>query len=192
MNSEDGFDASSLFDSGKGYSFGDFILLPNYYDFGIEEVLLQTRLTRNISLNIPIVSSPMDSVTEADMAIALALLGGLGFIHFNCTVEEQCAIVRKVKKYENGFIADPVVLSPRHCITDIDRIKKDLGFSGIPITADGTLGSRLMGIVTTRDIDFVTDRSRPLSEVMTTDLVVAKEGISLEDANLILTKYMLA
>ncbi|MFQ6044023.1 MAG: IMP dehydrogenase, partial [Candidatus Poribacteria bacterium] len=99
---------------------------------------------------------------------------------------EQAAMARKVKRFENGFITDPTVLSPQHTVADVDQIKATHGYSGIPITEDGTLKSKLLGIVTTRDIDFEKDRSRPLSEVMTTELVVAEEGVSLSEANRIL------
>jgi len=183
---DDGYDANTFFSARHAYTYDDFILLPGHIDFGVDEVNLQTRLTRNIRLKTPIVSSPMDTVTESQMAIYLALLGGMGFIHFNCSIDEQAAMVRKVKRFENGFITDPTVLSPQHTIADVDRIKATHGYSGIPITEDGTLKSRLVGIVTTRDIDFEKNRSRPLSEVMTTELTVAEEGVSLSEANDIL------
>ncbi|MBI3911669.1 MAG: IMP dehydrogenase [Armatimonadetes bacterium] len=182
----DGLDAATLFSSGAGLTSDDVIILPGYIDFPRSEVCLDTHVTRNLRLKRPIVSSPMDTVTETKMAIALALLGGLGIIHYNNTVEEQAEMVRKVKRFENGFITDPVVLSPRHTITDVDGIKQTAGFSGIPITQDGTPRSRLVGIVTNRDIDFEKDRSRPLEEVMTTDLVTAPRGVTLSEANKIL------
>ena len=122
------------------------------------------------------------------MAIALALLGGIGIIHYNNTIEEQVAEVRKVKRYENGFITDPMVLSPDNSISDIDCIKEKYGFSGIPVTEDGTLLSRLVGIVTNRDIDFETNRGKKIREVMTTDLLTAHEDITLAKANEILKK----
>lgn len=115
-----------------------------------------------------------------------ALQGGIGIIHYNNTIEEQMQEVRRVKRFKNGFITDPVVLSPSHTIADVDSIKKNYGYAGIPITVDGKMGSRLVGIVSNRDIDFLEDRSRPLAEVMTTDLVVAQEPCTLSEANLIL------
>lgn len=175
-----------MFGAGRGLAFNDFIILPGYIDFTTDEVRLQTRLTRNIVLNKPLVSSPMDTVTESRMAIGMALMGGIGIIHYNNTIAEQAEHVRRVKRYENGFIMDPLVLSPQHAIADIDEIKRVYNFSGIPITESGKLYSKLVGIVTNRDIDFEKDRSRPLSEVMTTDLFTARQGISLSEANQIL------
>jgi len=183
---KDGLSAEELFSSGNGLTYDDFIVLPGYIDFQASEADLESNVTRNIRIKRPIVSSPMDTVTEWEMAAYLALLGGIGIIHYNNTIEAQIEHVRKVKRFENGFIADPVVLSPNHTVADVDRIKKEHGFSGIPITQDGTLGSKLVGIVTNRDIDFEKNRSRPLSEVMTTDLTVADEGVTLHDANQIL------
>jgi IMP dehydrogenase len=186
MKTRDGYSAGELFDAGRGLAFNDFIILPGYIDFAADEVLLETSLTRNIKIKKPLVSSPMDTVTESKMAICLALLGGIGIIHYNNTVPEQVEEVRRVKRYENGFIMDPIVLSPNHTIADIDRIKQQYHFSGIPITEDGKLYSKLVGIVTNRDIDFEKDRSRKLSEVMTTDVLTARQGISLKEANNIL------
>nr|KAJ3422107.1 Inosine-5'-monophosphate dehydrogenase 2 [Polyrhizophydium stewartii] len=123
------------------------------------------------------------------MAIHMALNGGLGVIHHNCTVQEQCEMVRKVKKFENGFILDPKCLTPKHTVQDVLDIKRKYGFCGIPITEDGHMGSRLLGIVTSRDIDFlqtVDESKKLLKDIMTTDLVTAKQGISLTEANSIL------
>eukprot|EP00300_Choanocystis_sp_HF-7_P019542 c20372_g1_i1.p1 GENE.c20372_g1_i1~~c20372_g1_i1.p1 ORF type:complete len:526 (-),score=105.43 c20372_g1_i1:151-1524(-) len=146
---------------------------------------MSTNLTKNIQLKIPLVSTPMDTVTESEMAIHMALNGGIGIIHNNMPIEDQVREVEIVKRFKNGFITNPVVMSPDNVLHDIDQLK----FSGIPITENGKLGSKLVGIVTTRDIDFMKDRSIKLSEVMTRDhLVVAKQGDSLEEANRLLTK----
>jgi len=182
----DGLDAEAVFSAGVGLTFDDLIILPGYIDFAAHEVRLESHLTRNIRIKRPLVSSPMDTVTEAQMAITLALLGGIGILHYNNSISEQVEMVRKVKRYENGFITDPVVLSPDHTIQDVDGIKARYGFSGIPITEDGTLKTRLVGIVTNRDIDFERERGRPLREVMSTQLVTAPRGITLSEANRIL------
>ncbi len=182
----DGVPAATLFEEGVGLSYDDFILLPGYIDFHASQVSLETQVTRRLRLKRPLISAPMDTVSEAEMAIGLALQGGIGIIHYNNTADEQAAMVRRVKRFENGFIMDPVALSPRHTIADVDRIKHTHGFSSIPITEDGTLRSRLVGIVTNRDLDFEKDRSRPLGEVMTANLVTARQGVTLSEANKIL------
>jgi IMP dehydrogenase len=182
----DGFKAEEIFTKKNGFAYDDIIILPGFIDFAADEVILESNLTRNIRIKNPLVSSPMDTVTESKMAIGLALMGGIGIIHYNNTMEEQAAEIRKVKRFENGFINDPIVLSPGNSIADIDAIKEKYGFSGIPITENGRLNSLLLGIVTNRDIDFETDRTKKLSDVMTTDLVTAKKGISLTQANQLL------
>lgn len=186
MTTRDGFSAEEIFTQPTGYAYNDFIILPGYIDFAPDDVNLETNLTRNIKIKSPFISSPMDTVTEAEMAIGLALWGGIGIIHYNNTIEQQVEEVRKVKRYENGFINNPLVLSPDHRISDIDMIKARYNFSGIPITENGRLNSKLIGIVTNRDIDFEKDRTRKLSEIMTKDLLTAEEGITLSDANKIL------
>ncbi len=186
MTTRDGFSAEEIFTQSTGYAYNDFIILPGYIDFAPDDVMLETNLTRNIKIKSPFISSPMDTVTEAEMAIGLALWGGIGIVHYNNTIEQQVEEVRKVKRYENGFINNPLVLSPKHRISDIDMIKARYNFSGIPITENGQLNSKLVGIVTNRDIDFEKDRTKSIGEVMTTDLLTAEEGITLSDANKIL------
>ena len=184
----DGFSAAELFERENGYAYNDFIILPGFIDFAPEDVNLESNFTRNIRIKSPMVSSPMDTVTESGMAIGMALTGGVGIIHYNNTIQEQVDHVKKVKRYENGFITDPMVLSPENIIADIDTVKERYGFSGIPITENGKLESKLLGIVTNRDVDFETNRQRTISEVMTTDLLTANIGISLNEANNILKK----
>eukprot|EP01133_Synstelium_polycarpum_P003937 gene3937-4558_t len=184
----DGMDVFDLFSNKSGYTYDDLIMLPRHINFSADQVGLKSRLTKNIQLNIPLVSSPMDTVTEHLMAINMALLGGIGIIHYNNSVEEQVAEVKKVKRFKNGFITDPIVLSPKHRLSDVDVIKTKFGFSGIPITEEGRIGSRLVGIVTSRDTDFIKDRSTQLSEIMTTDLVTAPANVTLEEANNIMKK----
>jgi IMP dehydrogenase len=186
MQIKDGFSAEEIFTTPTGYAYNDFIILPGYIDFAPDDVSLETNLTRNIKLKSPLVSSPMDTVTEAEMAIALALWGGIGIIHYNNTIQQQADLVSRVKRYENGFINKPLVLSPQHKISDVDMIKARYNFSGIPVTEDGKLNSKLVGIVTNRDIDFEKDRTKTLSEVMVKDILTAREGITLSEANNIL------
>ncbi|KAJ3552706.1 hypothetical protein NM688_g4011 [Phlebia brevispora] len=168
-----------------GLTYNDFLMLPGKIDFAAQQVVTESKITRNVVLKTPFMSSPMDTVTETQMAIYMALLGGIGVIHYNQPAAAQAAMVRAVKRHENGFITEPTVLSPSHHVEDVLDIKERLGFSGIPITDTGSLGGKLVGIVTNRDVQF-RDPSTPLSEVMTTDLVTAPTGVTLAEANTIL------
>ncbi|NXD32352.1 IMDH dehydrogenase, partial [Spelaeornis formosus] len=159
--------------------------LPGHISFPASIVSLQTKVTKKITLNTPFLSSPMDTVTEDRMAISLALHGGLGIIHHNCSAEEQAAMVRKVKKYENGFITDPICLGPDGSVGDVHDIKARFGFCGVPITETGKIGGKLLGIVTGRDVQF-REAHETVREVMTTDLVTASSGVTLEEANKII------
>eukprot|EP00051_Salpingoeca_urceolata_P026815 m.478833 g.478833 ORF g.478833 m.478833 type:complete len:543 (+) comp21242_c0_seq1:3744-5372(+) len=183
----DGLSAEQLFGAGVGLTYNDFLLLPGYIDFPASVVELKTQLTKNISLNAPLVSSPMDTVTESEMAIAMALMGGIGIIHHNCSIEQQAKHVHKVKRFEQGFILEPVVMSPENTAADVFELRETRGFGGVPITASGKLGGKLVGIVTSRDIDFLPPDKwdTKLSEVMTPqkDLVVGQQGMQLRDAN---------
>ena len=138
---------------GIGLTYNDLIFLPGYINnFSPNDVSLQTNLTKKIKLNIPVVSSPMDTVTEHELAIALAMQGGMGIIHYNFdTVDEQVQQVRKVKRFESGFVENPVTLAPDNLIEDVEKIKKERGYSTIPITEDGKSNGRLVGLITKFD-----------------------------------------
>jgi IMP dehydrogenase len=174
----DGYSSQELFGNSKkscyAYTYDDIIVMPGHVDSTKKDVSLEYNITKKIRVKIPLLSSPMDTVTEHNMAIGMALQGAIGVIHYNMTVEEQAHEVRLVKKYKNGFIVDPACLSPDNVIADVDNLKSRYGYSGIPITVDGKIGSKLVGIVTNRDVDYVEDRQTKLKVVMTTDLVTGK------------------
>jgi IMP dehydrogenase len=132
----DGLDVKSLLDSKKhgGLTYNDFLVLPGYIGFAASEVILDSPVTKRITLKTPFVSSPMDTVTEHEMAIHIALQGGLGVIHHNCSADAQAEMVQKVKRYENGFILDPVVLSPHNTVGEVKALKEQWGFGGFPVT----------------------------------------------------------
>ncbi|CAK7201948.1 inosine-5'-monophosphate dehydrogenase [Sporothrix eucalyptigena] len=171
-----------------GLTYNDFLVLPGYIGFPASEVALDSPITKRITLKTPFVSSPMDTVTEHEMAIHMALQGGLGVIHHNCSPDAQADMVRKVKRYENGFILDPVVISVDTTVGEARALKEKWGFGGFPVTENGTLGSKLLGIVTNRDIQFEDDSNLPVSSVMVKDLVTAPAGVTLVEANKILSQ----
>ncbi|AET40888.1 IMP dehydrogenase IMD3 Ecym_7031 [Eremothecium cymbalariae DBVPG len=185
---KDGLSAAQLMDSNSrgGLTYNDFLVLPGKIDFPSSEVTLTSKLTKNITLNAPFVSSPMDTVTEADMAIYMALLGGIGIIHHNCSADEQAKMVRKVKKFENGFINSPVVVSPEMTVEQLKAMRLRYGFSGFPVTENGKVNGKLCGIITSRDIQFVEDNALLVSDLMTTKVITGQKGISLEEGNQIL------
>jgi len=163
-----GYTIKEVFTNGHyGYTYDDFILLPKYIDFALDSINLRTRLCKEIYLNIPIVSSPMDTVSMSRMAIHLALQGGLGIIHCNNTIEEQIEEVTKVKRFNNGFIYDPIVLSQDMLISDVLLARSKCGYNGYPITEDGTMASKFVGIVSKKDLDLESDITKPLKEIMT-------------------------
>jgi len=182
----DGNSAEKIFTSGVvGYTYDDLICLPGKIDFTVNDVVLESRFTREIRLKTPIVSSPMDTVTESDMAIAMALQGGIGVIHTNLPVDVQAAEVSKVKRFRSGFIMKPFCVSPNISISELDAIQARCGFKAFPVTSDGNMGSKLEGIITKRDTLFVESRhSTSVSKVMTKvgELKTATEGIELKEA----------
>ncbi|KAK5069346.1 inosine-5'-monophosphate dehydrogenase [Lithohypha guttulata] len=187
---KDGLSVYDLLDSKKhgALTYNDFLVLPGYIGFAASAVTLDSPVTKRISLKTPLLSSPMDTVTEDKMAIHMALLGGLGIIHHNCSADEQADMVRKVKRYENGFISDPVVLSPDTTVGEAQELKEQWGFGGFPVTETGKLKSKLIGIITTRDIQFHRNSASKVTEVMSSDLVTAPQGTTLEEANEVLRK----
>ncbi|OAL35335.1 inosine-5'-monophosphate dehydrogenase [Fonsecaea nubica] len=189
-DTRDGLDIHSLLDSNKNgaLTYNDFLILPGYIGFAASEVTLDSPITKRISLKTPLLSSPMDTVTEDSMAIHMALLGGLGVIHHNCSAEEQADMVRKVKRYENGFISDPIVLSPKTTVGEAKELKEKWGFGGFPVTENGQLKSKLIGIITTRDIQFHPRPDDLVTEVMSKDLITAPAGTTLAEANDVLRK----
>jgi IMP dehydrogenase len=169
---------------GEGLTYDDVLLVPAYSEVLPREVSIETKFTRNISLNVPIVSAAMDTVTESAMAIAIAREGGIGVLHKNMSIEQQAAEVRKVKRAESGMIIDPVTLPKTATVGDAQATMKEYSIGGIPIIDDA---QKLIGIVTNRDLRFEKNYSRPLSEVMTsTNLVTVEKGTSLKDAEIIL------
>lgn len=170
---------------GEGITFDDVLLVPSYSEVTQNMVDVTTYLTKSIRLNIPMMSASMDTVTEHRMAIAMARQGGIGIIHKNMTIEQQADEVDKVKRSENGVILDPFYLSPNHTLQDADDLMAKFRISGVPITE----GTKLVGIITNRDLKFETDFTKLIKDCMTSEgLITAKVGITLEDAKKILAK----
>ncbi len=169
----------------KGLTFSDVLLVPAYSEVLPGQVDVTTRLTKNISLNIPVISAGMDTVTETAMAVAMAREGGLGVIHSNMSIGEECREVQLVKRSEHGVVVDPVCLSPDDMLSDADDLMNKYHISGVPITEDG----KLVGIITIRDMRFETNLSKPISEVMTSEGLVTAPGTSLRDAKKILQAH---
>ncbi|NAY90361.1 IMP dehydrogenase [Muricauda sp. JGD-17] len=171
---------------GEGLTYDDVLLVPAFSEVLPREVNIQSKFTRSITINVPIVSAAMDTVTESRMAIAMAQEGGIGVLHKNMTIEQQALKVRKVKRAESGMIMDPVTLPLDSTVWDAKANMKEHSIGGIPIVDDN---KKLIGIVTNRDLRFEKNNDRPISEVMTSEnLVTVGEGTSLEQAEVILQK----
>lgn len=170
----------------ESYSFDDVLLIPNYSDVLPKDVDTRTQLTRNLKLNIPIVSAAMDTVTEAQSAISMAREGGVGFIHRNMSIESQAMEVDQVKKSESGMIVDPVTINPDQTVQVVLDLMAKYRISGVPVTQ----GDQLVGIVTNRDLRFETDMTKKITDIMTKEnLITVSEGISLEDSKKLLHQH---
>ena len=173
----------------KALTFDDVLLIPAHSSVLPRDVNLQTKLTRNITLNIPLVSAAMDTVTEARLAIALAQEGGIGIVHKNLTPQQQAAEVAKVKRFESGILKDPITIPPTMTVREVLNLTRTHKFSGLPVVENG----KVIGIVTNRDTRFETNLDQPVSAIMTPHarLVTVKEGTSLEDARALMHKHRL-
>ncbi len=170
----------------EGFSFDDVLLLPNYSDVLPKDTDVSTQLTRNLRLNIPIVSAAMDTVTEAQTAITMAREGGIGFIHRNMSIETQAMEVDQVKKSESGMIVDPVTIHPDQVVQQVLDLMSKYRISGVPVVKN----DQLVGIVTNRDLRFETDMGKQVADVMTKEnLVTVSEGISLEESKKLLHQH---
>jgi IMP dehydrogenase len=174
---------------GKALTFDDVLLVPAYSQVLPKDTSLATQFTRNIRLNLPLVSAAMDTVTEARLAIAIAQEGGIGIVHKNLTAQEQAAQVAKVKRYESGVLRDPVVITPQTTVRQVMALSEELGVSGFPVCD----GRQVVGIVTGRDLRFETRYDQTVSEIMTPKerLVTVPEGTTPEQAKLLLNKHKL-
>ncbi len=168
-------------------TFDDVLLKPALSDVLPADAITKTRITKNISLNIPIISSAMDTVTESRLAIAMAQSGGIGCIHKNLSIKEQADEVRRVKRFESGMVLDPVTITPEATLNDALILMKNYGISGIPVVKSGT--KKLVGILTNRDVRFATDKKQPIKELMTkSGLVTARTNVSKTEAKALLHK----
>lgn len=171
----------------EALTYDDVLLVPGYSEVLPRDTNTSTQLTKNIRLNIPLVSAAMDTVTEADLAIAIALEGGLGFIHKNMSIEKQAAQVRKVKRSQAGMILDPITLDINARVKDAEAIMREFHIGGIPVVDDQRI---LKGIITNRDLRFIKDPNVMIKDIMTVEgLITAKAGVSLEQAEEILQEY---
>ena len=184
----------SALDSGVALTFDDVLLVPGPSDVMPGQVDVSTQLTKSVRLSIPMLSSAMDTVTEARLAIAMAQEGGIGVLHRNLSIEEQARQVAQVKRYESGIVLNPVTISPRKTLGDALKLMTEKGITGVPVVdggteaADGSAGKgRLVGILTNRDVRFATRDDQPVSELMTKDnLVTVKRNVPQNEAKRLL------
>lgn len=171
----------------KAYTFDDVLLIPGYSQVLPRDVIIKTKLSRNLTLNIPIISAPMDTVTKTKMAIALAKEGGIGIIHKNMLPIQQATCVSIVKRHEAGIVKDPIHINPNISVKELLEITKKSKISGVPVIDNG----KLVGIITNRDIRFETNLSQPVKNIMTPreKLVTVKEGTSIEEAKILMHKH---
>ncbi len=174
---------------GKALTFDDVLLVPAFSEVLPRDTSLATRLSRNITLNLPLVSAAMDTVTEARLAIAIAQEGGIGIIHKNLSPKQQAAEVSRVKRYESGLLRDPITIAPGARVRDVIELSKQHGISGFPVIDDG----KVVGIVTGRDLRFETRLDAPVREIMTQreKLITVRDGTSLADAKALMHKHRL-
>ncbi len=170
----------------EGLTFDDVLLQPRASDILPADANLNTRLTKDISINVPLISAAMDTVTEARLAIVMAQIGGIGVIHRNLSDEEQAEEVRKVKRFESGMVVDPITIHPDATLADLKQFREIHKFSGVPVVEKN---GRLVGIVTNRDVRFASDPGEKVSSLMTTDLVTVKQGTSEKEARALLHKH---
>ncbi|MEY4652781.1 MAG: putative Inosine-5 -monophosphate dehydrogenase dehydrogenase, partial [Pseudomonadota bacterium] len=174
---------------GKALTFDDVLLVPAFSQVLPKDTSLATRLTRNIALNLPLVSAAMDTVTESRLAIAMAQEGGIGIVHKNLTPQQQAAEVARVKRYESGVLRDPVVITPTHTVRQVLAMQEQLGISGFPVVD----GGKVVGIVTGRDLRFENRYDVPVSQIMTPreKLITVKDGTTPAEAKQLLNKHKL-
>ncbi|MET0195379.1 MAG: IMP dehydrogenase, partial [Hyphomicrobiaceae bacterium] len=174
---------------GKALTFDDVLLVPAFSQVLPKDTSLATRFSRNISLNLPLISAAMDTVTEARLAIAIAQEGGIGIVHKNLTAQQQAAEVARVKRYESGVLRDPVVITPGHSVRQVMALSDQLGISGFPVVDAG----KVVGIVTGRDLRFENRHDVPVSEIMTPRdrLITVPDGTTPAEAKALLNKHKL-
>ena len=182
---QSGQSVDELFEtSHESLTYNDIMLLPRRVKYQLNDISLRSKVTRNVHINVPFVSSPMDRVTESKMAIALALQGGLGIIHNHLSIEQQASEVSRVKRFNNGFIENPTLMSTSATLADVLATIKRVGYSGFPVTENGKMDEPLLGFVDTSNTAFETDFTKPVTEIMTpfADLAVGQAGCTLEEA----------